>query len=247
MSFDEQPRSVHLNATPEDWQTVSHSYELSVKSLPANSSELSSLMKRDFSYQTPLSMDWALPKPQYKVDLFDMSNISVTCDYCGTHGKFDIDLRVETVLEIPISATLLLTTSGVSVEFAPKLTVTVMASPKVPVYFVNLKEPLSPIAIPGIGTVGPELLQKIGFEFSGLQASSSLSTGIVAKVTDGATLAFDLLPILLSPGILTRCSIVEGVGSDGSAERCGADWRDIWNFETGLGNGAQYRSKSPQY
>ncbi|ORX98824.1 hypothetical protein BCR34DRAFT_593078 [Clohesyomyces aquaticus] len=207
--YDESNQSLHLDAAPRNWQEIIHTYKLNVGTLH-NSSVISSPAKRYHS-ESPIPFDWLLRSNQLKIDLDQGETILFDCDPCGTEGSFLFNIDLDVEYFIPVRADLSLFTSRVSATITPKFSFSISLSEKKELWKKEFGPfPIDAILIPGILTLGPEIIPAITIDFSGLKVVGTMSASITAKVQDGSSISFDLLPYLWTAGLLPPIPSAEG-------------------------------------
>jgi hypothetical protein len=187
--YDDKQITAHLNATASDWQTLAHTYDLTVGQIPQTPSKL---RKRDLSKDFSLGFKHAFPVPSFK---FSDPGVDVEfeCEDCGTDGSFSISFQLHTELLIPKSVSASFIPKGVSASINPKVTFGVNITDPKSVEHEFPGIPVDGVSIPDLLNIGPQIIFSVGVEVGPIEGQASLSTGITLGFKDSAILTLSLL------------------------------------------------------
>ena len=187
--YDKATDKASLTATPLDWKTAAHSYDLSVSHAPAASK--GPIQARDSDKDGSLSFAHQFPFSQSITG--NGLTTTLACTDCASTGSINYDFKVSTRLKFPTDASLRLTPSGVGATATLKLTesgeLTEALSTSVPIFSV----PLDGVKVDGLLDVGPSLDFSVGIGVTAVTGSASITGGASLSLPDSSVAFFDLL------------------------------------------------------
>jgi hypothetical protein len=195
--YDDSTSTVQLTGTAEDWQTVAHSYELWIGSVPTPPPRFR-FLRRDWNPSVNLPFDLKLPGSSISLPLDGGAKLTFSCPGCGTTGSFDLAVHIKTEFFVPVDSTITVTPKDVGLVLTPSLglSANLTGSLKDSYPFANV--PLDGITIPGgIFNLGPFLTLSLGYQVGPVTGSATISGGVKVNLDNAATMSVDVL----NPGI----------------------------------------------
>jgi hypothetical protein len=190
MAFDEDANTAVLTANQTDWQTLAHSYDLTVGSV-SNSNSTSALERRDIDKTANIDFNHDLPF-SFAIGANGLE-ARIACTNCSSSGSFDMEFKVSQKLLIPTGASMKIKPKDVSAIAQIKLSGSGEVTDALTKEFNIIEIPISGIKIPGILDLGPFLTVSVGAELSAIAISAGVQSGATAKLSNDAILEVDLL------------------------------------------------------
>lgn len=193
IKYDEAANVAYLDATRGEWKDLAHTYELRVGSVPLSDDVGRRLARRDYTKDGSISLATNL-NFKAKISTGPVSG-DLFCSECYTAGRLRLGLVIKTKLKIPVGLKFHANPEGVKVRAKASINVASKFSNKKFGDEVSIgKYPIAGITIPGgILTLGPMLDVQLGYEWTRIEGTFSVTMGATATLPDSANLDFDLL------------------------------------------------------
>ena len=188
--YDDKKTTAYLNATASDWQTLAHTYELTVGNVPQLPAKLRKRL--DVSKDLSLGFKHAFPVPTFKFSDPGL-DVEFECEDCGTDGSFALSFHLSTELFIPKSASASFSPRGVSASINPKVTFSTNITDQKKAEHEFPGIPIDGVSIPDLLNIGPQLIFSVGLEVGPIEGQASISSGIKVGFKDSAILTLSLL------------------------------------------------------
>jgi hypothetical protein len=188
--YDDKQTTAHLNATASDWQTLAHTYDLTVGNVPDLPAKLRKRL--DVSKDFSLGFKHAFPFSSFTFSEPGL-DVEFECEDCGTAGSFSLSFQLSTEFFIPKSASASFSPRGVSASINPKVTFSTNITDQKQAEHEFPGIPLDGVSIPDLLNIGPQLIFSIGVEVGPVEGLASISSGVKVALKDSAVLTLGLL------------------------------------------------------
>ena len=190
ISYDEAANKATLSATQNTWETIAHSYDLTVGSI-STQNQTPAIDRRDIDKTA--SVDFVHDFPfSFSLGANGLA-ATIACTNCSSTGSFEMEFKVSQKLLVPTGASMKIKPKGVSAIAQIKLSGSGDVTDALTKEFDIISIPVSALNIPGILELGPFLTVSVGAELSAITLSAGVQSGATAKLSDDAILEVDLL------------------------------------------------------
>ena len=192
VGYDNDTATANLAAVPIDWESVAHSYDLSVGQAPTSMSQIQARGWRDWSHDSSFNLSYLVPPTALNKPINGLTT-TVECIGCSSAGNIDWNLQISVLGRQLTKGTLKMTPTGVSATATLRLTES-----------GELTEPIAtslsfpPIAIDSVTIgklldLGPSLIFGIGFSIDAIKGSGSVTGGGDIDIPDSSIVEIDLV------------------------------------------------------
>lgn len=190
IAYDEAANKATLAATQSNWETIAHSYDLTVGSV-STQSQTPAFDRRDIDKTATVDFVHDFPF-SFAIGANGLS-ASIACTNCSSTGSFDMEFKISQKFLVPTGASMKIKPKGVSAIAQIKLSGSGDVTDSLSKEFDIISIPVSGIKIPGILDLGPFLTVSVGAELSAISITAGIQSGATAKISDDAIMEVDLL------------------------------------------------------